>query len=188
MVPRKYQFLLIGTYVPFCWLAMMVAHECGHMMAALVTGGTVTKVVLHPLAISRTDVLPNPMPIVVAWAGPVVGIWLPMGIWWAHRMVHATSAYMTRFYAGFCLVANGAYLGVGAFGAVGDAGDLLRLGVPRWGLWLFGGLAVAAGLALWNRLGPHFGFGASGEEVSPVTAWVSAVLLATTVVVMIMIV
>ena len=54
--------------------------------------------------------------------------------------------YLARFFAGFCLIANGVYLGIGAFQGDGDAGDLLRMGTPKWCLWLFGLIAVPLGL------------------------------------------
>jgi hypothetical protein len=42
------------------------------------TGGTVERVVLHPLSISRTDVSPNPHPVAVVWLGPIVGSVVPL--------------------------------------------------------------------------------------------------------------
>ena len=60
-----------------------------------------------------------------------------------------------RFFAGFCLIANGAYLAIGQFDGVGDAGDLLRGGVPRWILIAVGLISVAGGLLPWHRLGPQ---------------------------------
>ena len=52
---RFHQLLLIATYLPFCWLAMQVVHEAGHVLGAALSQGRVERVVLHPLAISRTD-------------------------------------------------------------------------------------------------------------------------------------
>ena len=69
--------------------------------------------------------------------------------------------YLLRFFAGFCLIANGTYLAVGSLDNVGDAGDLLRHGASIGQLWVFGGLCVPAGFLLWHRLGPHFGLGRS---------------------------
>jgi len=76
---RKWpQLLLMGTFIPFCWLTMQAMHELGHVAGALITGGTVAHVELNPLTISRTDLAENPNPLVVAWLGPVVGVVLPL--------------------------------------------------------------------------------------------------------------
>jgi hypothetical protein len=56
-----------------------------------------------------------------------------------------------RFFAGFCLIANGAYIGVGWIWHAGDAGDLLRLGTPRGVMVAFGAACVVAGLAMWHH-------------------------------------
>ena len=82
-----------------------------------------------------------------------------------------------RFFAGFCLLANGAYIGVGSFYRIADAGDLLRHGAAHWQLWLFGLAACPIGLALWHRLGPHFGLGSSRGQVDIRTSYVCLVLL-----------
>jgi hypothetical protein len=52
---RGWQVLLVGSLVPLCWLGMQAVHEFGHVAALWASGGTVAKVVLHPLTISRTD-------------------------------------------------------------------------------------------------------------------------------------
>jgi hypothetical protein len=111
---------------------MMAVHELGHVVGAVVTGGTVERVVLHPLAISRTDVSPNPNPVLVVWAGPLVGVLLPLALLVIFKVGRVSLAYLSQFFAGFCLIANGAYIGVGSFARIGDAGDMLRHGSPRW--------------------------------------------------------
>jgi hypothetical protein len=55
------------------WLGMQLVHELGHVMAAYATGGSVERVVLHPLELSRTDLARNPRPLAVASAGPLGG-------------------------------------------------------------------------------------------------------------------
>jgi len=89
---------------------------------------------------------------------------------------------MVQFYAGFCSVANGAYIGVGSFGKIGDAGDMLRHGSPAWLLWLFGVAGLSVGLYLWNGLGAHFGLGAAAGKVDHRAAYVSCGLLLLTVI------
>jgi Peptidase M50B-like len=153
---------------------MQAAHEFGHAFGAWLTGGRVARVVLYPLTISRTDVSPNPHPLAVAWAGPVVGALLPVGLWLAAATARAPGAFLLRFFAGFCLVANGLYIGVGSFDGVGDCGEMLRHGAAPWHLWLFGAVTAPVGLWLWHRQGPHFGLWPARGNVSRGAAYAAA--------------
>ena len=83
---RLHQVLLIGRFLPLCWLAIQAVHELGHVNWANTSGGTVEKVVLHPLTISRTDVSPNPRPLFVGWGGPIVGVSLPPALYTIARI------------------------------------------------------------------------------------------------------
>jgi hypothetical protein len=144
---------------------MMVAHESGHVLHAVVSGGRVVRVVLDPLAFSRTDVSPNPRPIFVAWGGMVWGAVWPLILWLWACAARWRLAFLLRFWAGFCLLANGAYAAAGAMMPAGDTEDLLRMGVPRLALVLVGAPLTACGLMLWNGLAPHFGLaGREGPE------------------------
>ncbi len=177
---RLHQIVLITTFIPLCWFAMMGVHELGHMLAGWATGGEVQKVVLHPLAISRTDIEPNPHPLVVVWAGPVIGIAIPLCAWSVFSFAKMPGEYLVRFWAGFCLIANGSYIGVGSFDRIGDAGEMLKYGDSAWTLWLFGTLTVPCGFFLWHRLGLYFGLGESQGKVDIKAAYFS--LLAITLV------
>lgn len=176
---RFARVVLIASILALSWLGMQVVHESGHVLAAWAGGETVHRVVLHPLAISRTEVTHDRHPLVVAWGGATVGVAMPLGLFALARALRWDFAHLLRFFAGFCLVANGAYLGVGASAGVGDAGDLLRFGAPSWSLVAFGLAAVSAGLALWHGLGPRFGLGPSRARVDPRAArWTLALLAA----------
>ncbi|HKA07166.1 MAG TPA: hypothetical protein VKD71_07900, partial [Gemmataceae bacterium] len=153
------QPILIASTILGSWLGMQAIHEAGHVLGARLTGGRVERVVLHPLTISRTDLAENPQPLFVAWAGPVFGATVPILVWAAASLLHVPGAFVLRFLAGFCLLANGLYIGVGSFDGIGDCGDLLRHGSPTWHLWLFGALTAPTGLWLWHRQGLHFGLG-----------------------------
>ncbi|MBA3484280.1 MAG: M50 family metallopeptidase [Pirellulales bacterium] len=131
---------------------MQAVHELGHVVAAWLSGGTVQRVILNPFTISRTDVSPNPHPLIVAWAGPLVGVGLPLIAAACSRPVLPAARRFLDFFAGFCLIANGTYIGVGSLDAVGDAGDMLRLGSPRWLLAAFGIFSATCGLWIWHRL------------------------------------
>lgn len=174
--------VLIGSLLGVCWLGMQAVHEFGHMLHASIGGGTVTRVVLHPLTISRTDVDPNPRPNFVTWGGPLWGSVLPLVAWGIARRTQSRAWPVLAFFAGFCLIANGAYLGCAIWLPVGDAADLLRHGTPLWTLVLFGLISIPIGLRLWNGLGRHFGLGAEAQPVKPATAWTMLAVLAVLVV------
>jgi hypothetical protein len=157
---------LIGATLACSWLGMQAAHELGHVVGALVTGGDVARVVLHPLTFSRTDLATNPHPLVVAWAGPLVGALLPLAGWGVWRALGAPATCLPRFVAGFCLVANGTYLGVAPWKSVGDCVVLLQHGARLWQLVAFGVVAVPCGLLLWHGQGASFGLSAGQGRVS----------------------
>jgi hypothetical protein len=153
------------SLLPLSWLLMMAMHELGHVLAALASGGVVAKVVLHPLTISRTELAENPHPVLVAWGGPVAGVLLPLALWALVQMTKLPWPYLYRFFAGFCLIANGAYIAGGSFLGIGDAHEMLKHGAPIWSLWAYGLTAIPLGLLLWHRLGSHFGLGPAGRNV-----------------------
>jgi len=112
--------------------------------------------------------------------GPVFGVLLPVFVWGVFVAFRSPFAWLSRLFAGFCLITNGIYIGVGSFEGIGDAGDIVRYGSPVWVLWLFGLATVPAGLSLWNGLGPHFGLGTSAPPIDRRVAYgCLAVLLAT---------
>ena len=128
---------------------------------------------LHPLAFSRTDFAENPHPLFTAWGGALWGIAIPLLLWAIFRRFLKRYAFLAAFFAGFCLIANGAYLVGGSFlpGGGDDAGVILQHGGFRWQLLLYGIPAVAAGLWLWNGLGLHFGLGQAHGKVDRSAAW-----------------
>ena len=145
---------------------MMVVHEGGHVLGAWAGGGVVERVELPLLGFSRTVMRENPHALLEIWCGPLLGALLPVliaTVWWWWRL---PALHLLRFLAGFCLVANGAYLSAGVVTGDGDAGELLGLGVPAWGLVAAGAPLAVAGLAAWHGLGAAFGSGNGGERVT----------------------
>jgi hypothetical protein len=171
---RLDQFILILSTILGSWLGMQAVHELGHVLGARLTGGRVERVVLHPLTISRTDLADNPRPLAVVWAGPILGITIPVVLWGMSAWFGLPGAFILRFFAGFCLLANGLYIGVGSFDRIGDCGEMLRHGSEPWQLWLFGAATAPAGLLLWHRQGPCFGLGPASGHVSRGTAYGTA--------------
>jgi hypothetical protein len=175
---RFFQILLITSFFALSWLSFMVVHEFGHVATAWLSGGSVSRVVLHPMQISWTAFTRNPHPQLVAWGGPLLGSLLPLGFLAVARRLRSPGLYLFQFFAGFCLVANGLYLLVDAFERGGDGGTLLRNGASQWQLVSFAALAAPIGVWLWHGLGQHFGLGAARGSVSRRAAITSACLLA----------
>ncbi len=153
MTERFHQIVFVGSLLTLSWFAMMAMHEAGHVVGALLTGGTVKQVILYPLSISRTDVQPNPHPSIVVWMGPLLGSLIPAIVWWLVPRRLPVARSLSTFFLGFCLVANGAYIAFGASDRVGDCGVMLRSGSPAWTLYLFGAITIPMGFAIWHRLG-----------------------------------
>jgi hypothetical protein len=166
MRSRLHQFVLLASILWTSWLTMMLVHESGHVLGAVTSGGRVRQVVWHPMVISRTDVRPNPHPLVEVWAGPVVGSVVPLAVAAVLAATRVRFAYLAWVLAGFCLIANGAYIGIGVWQPVGDTRELVALGTPRWCLALFGAVAVVGGFWIWQRVSPRLGFGRTPATVS----------------------
>ena len=168
---RVHQLVFVTSLLALSWFAMMAVHELGHVVGALTTGGTVERVVLHPLTISRTDVSTNPNPSIVVWLGPILGCIVPAAVWWLIPRRFAVARKIAMFFAGFCLLANGAYIAIGSFDRVGDCGVMLQTGSPLWTLLLFGTLTIPLGFYLWHRLGSVKHFLADPSMVDPNVAY-----------------
>ncbi len=143
-------FLVSATLTS--WYMMMLVHEFGHVLGAWLSSGSVADIVWHPLKFSRTDLSRNPNPMFVVLAGPAVGSALPALVWLVLRTCRSRWHAFARGFAGFCLVANGAYLATAIVLPVGDTEDLVRLGAPSWLIALSGLMLLAGGLACWNGL------------------------------------
>lgn len=165
-INRLHQIVLIASTVVASWLGMQAVHEGGHALGAALTGGKVSRVVLDPFTISRTDLSLNPQPLVTVWAGPIFGVIAPFFVWMVIAFVKSPIAFLFRFFAGFCLIANGLYIGVGSFEGIGDCGEMLRNGAKYWHLWLFGIATVPLGLILWHQQGSAFGLGRSPSPIN----------------------
>jgi hypothetical protein len=160
---RVLQATLILSTLCGSWLGMLAVHEFGHVLQAWLSGGAVTRIDLPLIGFSQTHVSPNPHPQFVAWGGAVWGALIPLALRLVVRRWARPQAFLAAFFAGFCCLANGAYLAAGSFvGATSDADDaheLLRHGAAHWQLIAFGLIAAAIGIRLWHGLGPSFGLG-----------------------------
>jgi hypothetical protein len=150
--PPRIIFAAVTLYAS--WTAMMAVHESGHVLAALISGGRVRRIVLPLAGFSRTDVDPNPSPRLQVWGGPLWGSVVPLFAWLLVRKKLAKPLNTAMgFFAGLCLVANGAYVGMGWTMSAGDAAELIKLGTPAWVLVVFGATTVILGMYVWHSLG-----------------------------------
>ena len=169
---RKPRAILAISSVSAAWLLMQIIHESGHVIGALLSGGSVKRVVLVPWEFSRTDFSSNPAPLFACWAGSILGVVIPLFLWGIAQSIARPTAFWFRFFAGFCGIANGAYIAMGVLTGDGDGGDLLRHGSPTWVPIVFGVCSTTAGLAIWYKLGSNFGFGPHAQPVN----WVKAIV------------
>jgi hypothetical protein len=181
MKDRFKQLVLILTFAGLSWLMMQVVHELGHIIGAMATGGEVERVVLSPLTFSRTDVSPNPHPLLEVWSGPIIGVLVPLLLWFLVSQTVFGAVEFFRFFAGFCCIANGLYIGFGPDSQGLDTQVMLGLGCHRWHLLLFGIPFLAIGLWLLNATGKAFGFGQQQGRVDLKTVWISTFLFVTVV-------
>jgi hypothetical protein len=106
---RFHRAIFLLLFLTACWFSMQAVHELGHVLAAWCSGATVERVVVLP--ISHTDTAQVEYPLFVYGAGAVFGAVFPVLLWLFVGGLRWKTVYLFRFFAGFCLVANGAYIG-----------------------------------------------------------------------------
>lgn len=143
--------MLLAIYP--AWLAMMACHEAGHVLHAWFSGGEVRRVSVPLWGFSLTELGTNPHPTLVAWGGAIWGSLIPIAALALMKLFDSPIAVRrcARWFAAFCLVANGAYLFAALIEPVGDAADLLRGGVPKWVVVAVGTVLLYGGIFLWHR-------------------------------------
>ncbi|MCC6229853.1 MAG: hypothetical protein IT432_11565 [Phycisphaerales bacterium] len=181
------RLLIIAPLLAGSWYAMMLVHEFGHVIAAWITGSQIQSVRVPWVGFSQTLVPATQWPRVVTASGPVVGAMLPLLTWLIARHIPCLSrrgwSVIARFFAAFCLLANGVYLGSAMLNPVGDTEELVRVGVPAWVLTTIGLPAAALGLALWNGMAMNLDHAADAEArharvtLRQSLAWLACVLV-----------
>lgn len=86
------------------WVVMTFTHECGHVIGGMACGATLTDLDLAPWRMPYSLHAPDPHPLVTLWAGPLLGVAIPITF---AALVRRRWAW---FIADFCLIANGGYL------------------------------------------------------------------------------
>jgi hypothetical protein len=143
-------FILPVIYLS--WIAMLAVHEFGHVIHAWLSGGHVTDISFPLLGFSQTFVDPNPHPLIVAVGGPLWGAAIPTLIIVSLLCVRRKPPEILWFFTGFCLISNGAYIGLGWLKNSGDAHDMARQGMPIFIIIVFGAVCTAGGLLCWHQI------------------------------------
>jgi hypothetical protein len=146
----KITVLVAACYASF--LGMEIVHEFGHVLNAIATGGRVVAVEIPLIGTSQTLVAPNPQELFEIMGGPLWGILIPLLACGLARYFTDRVPETLKFFAGFCLIANGAYLAIGWWWPASDGGQLARLEVPKETLVGIGVIASAVGLGVWHSL------------------------------------
>ena len=113
----KHSFTRFAIYTLWAWFVMTLTHEIGHVLGALVSGGSPVVIEIRPWRIPWSLYDPNPHPQITLWAGFVVGTLTPIFVWRVSTRFQEQPSQFVAFVAWFCVVANGIYLLLGALGS-----------------------------------------------------------------------
>lgn len=89
------------------WVVMTLTHESGHILGGWLSGAVLVDFDLWPWHLPYSRFAPDPQPLVTLWAGPVLGVLIPVGL------AAASRRDWSWFIADFCLLANGSYIAAG---------------------------------------------------------------------------
>lgn len=160
-IPSQLLLFFVATVV--AWYGMMAMHEGGHCLGALLSGGVVESVKIPLLGFSQTQYADLPHPQLTTWSGPLGGSLFALAPLLCRRRFDRRYQQLSLYFAGFCLIANGLYLGLGLIERAGDCGDLLNHGAQSWQLVFVGAGLTAVGAYCWHRMGPLGGWFGGGE-------------------------
>lgn len=88
------------------WVVMNFAHETGHLIGGWLGGATLRSTELRPWRLAYSLHEPDPHPLLTLWAGPVLGVLMPLvlAVFSRHRFIW--------FLSNFCMLANGIYIAI----------------------------------------------------------------------------
>ena len=132
----KFAGLLVAS-----WCVMTFTHEMGHIVAGSCCGGTLQSADLRPWRLPYSLFNPDPMPLVTLWAGPILGVIVPVAL-----------ALIVRrnwmwFIAHFCVIANGTYIATAWYSGDRylDTAKLLEHGSPPLLIAVYCAITITAG-------------------------------------------
>lgn len=131
---------------------MVITHECGHIIGGLASGATLTDYDLAPWRMPYSLHSPDPHPLITLWAGPILGVAVPIGFAAVSRQRWAW------FIADFCLIANGGYLALAWISGDRflDTPRLLAAGANPAAIVVYCGLTIGLGYVWFRSDCVHF--------------------------------
>jgi hypothetical protein len=120
-------------------------HELGHALGYLLSGGTVTAIVMQAPLPAGYVTGTSPNRFIHVWGGVGFGTLVAVVPLLAAARLPRSSrlCFALKMLAAFCLAHNGMYLFVGSLLPFADASNMIALGAPRWLLFLLGVPLVA---------------------------------------------
>lgn len=129
------------------WCVMTLTHELGHIVGGWWVGGVLVDADVAPWRLPYSIFVPDPMPLVTLWCGPIVGVAAPLGAALALRRE------WSWFIANFCILANGTYLSLAWVSGDRhlDTPRLLENGASPIALAVYCALTVVVGYVRFRR-------------------------------------
>ncbi|QDU94673.1 hypothetical protein [Lignipirellula cremea] len=129
------------------WCMMTFTHEMGHLIGGWASGAELRRADLRPWKLPYSIFSPDPHPLITLWAGPLLGVLVPVAMAWLVRW------RWMGFVAHFCLLANGVYLAAAwyAGGAYLDTTKLLEHGAWPSSIALYCLLTIGFGYRGFRR-------------------------------------
>lgn len=147
MSERTGRWLRFMALLVVAWCVMTFTHEAGHLVGGWMGGGTLQDADLWPWHLPYSLFEPDPRPLITLWAGPILGVLVPLAV---AMIVRKEAAW---FIASFCLLANGAYLAASWLSGDRflDAPRLLAAGASTVSLAIYCALTIALGYARFRK-------------------------------------
>ncbi|MCP4177698.1 MAG: hypothetical protein GY756_08020 [bacterium] len=143
---KKYAYIILTIIIS--WWPMMVIHEFGHIISVLIFGGKINKLILYSWKFTYTIRSGSLHPLIDLWAGPVIGVLIPLIFYLIARKLRV--GFFWGMFSGFCLIANGIYIGIGWINKIGDTKEMINLGSPIYFMLIFSIVCTVSGLFIWH--------------------------------------
>ncbi len=134
--------IVLGAFV-FAYNAGNLIHEFGHGINVLATGGSIGRISISPLSWSYISYAGGGEARATTWGGFLWETILPLLIFLGLWCIKSRASFWALLLAMVALATTAIYMLVGAFLDIGDAGFLVRVGLPTWPF-----VAIGAGLLL----------------------------------------